>query len=89
MFVKCADIAVTISLPEEIERAEPGMNIDIKYKLDKPLNIGPGAKFTIREGNKTIAIGDVASVQEESLADLEDKKEAKDQKKKKQVKGKH
>lgn len=79
-------MAVNITLPEDVKEAVPGAKLNISYKLDKPLPIAKGTKFIIREAGKTVCIGDITSVTEDTQEDL--KQSAKEPKKKKPGKSK-
>jgi elongation factor Tu len=61
-FVRTADMACAITLPETIQMAMPGDNLSIEMNLDKPLAIEKGHRFALREGGRTVASGVVTEV---------------------------
>ena len=61
-FVRTADMACAVTLPENIQMAMPGDNLSIEMNLDKPLAIEKGHRFALREGGRTVASGVVTEV---------------------------
>jgi elongation factor Tu len=61
-FVRTADMACAVTLPETIQMAMPGDNLSIEMNLDKPLAIEKGHRFALREGGRTVASGVVTEV---------------------------
>ena len=56
-YIRTADVSCTLTLPEGKEMAMPGDTLPITVKLDRPLALTPGLRFTLREGGKTVASG--------------------------------
>mmetsp|Transcript_17979 Transcript_17979/g.15701 ORF Transcript_17979/g.15701 Transcript_17979/m.15701 type:complete len:322 (+) Transcript_17979:409-1374(+) len=56
-FIRTADVAAEITLPEGVKMGLPGDNLDIKLKLSFPLPVENGLRFALREGGRTIAAG--------------------------------
>ena len=56
-FIRTADVAVDVTLPEDMQMAMPGDNISVHMKLNYPLPIIDGQRFALREGGKTVAAG--------------------------------
>ncbi len=73
-------MAVNVAFPEDVEMVSPGDKLKISYKLEKPLPIEKGMNFILREGGKTVAVGEITNVPGDSEADMRGDK---DQKKKK------
>jgi len=61
-FVRTADVAADISLPESVKMAMPGDNLMVKMKLSFPLAISQGLRFALREGGKTVASGVISTI---------------------------
>jgi len=68
-FIRTADVATDISLPESVKMAMPGDNLVVKMKLDVPLAINQGLRFALREGGKTVASGVIANILPDEDAD--------------------
>ena len=71
-FVRTADSAATLTLPEGKEMAMPGDNLTCRIKLDKSLPIEEGTRFALREGGKTVAAGVVVEVVPDPKEDIEE-----------------
>jgi elongation factor Tu len=56
-FIRTADIACVLTLPESKEMAMPGDSIKLKVRLEKPMPVSTGLRFTLREGGLTVASG--------------------------------
>jgi elongation factor Tu len=56
-FIRTADTAVDVTLPEGTEMAMPGDNLTVGMKLNYPLPVVIGQRFAIREGGRTVAAG--------------------------------
>jgi elongation factor Tu len=70
-FIRTADIAITIQLPEGREMAVGGDYFPAKCKLHSPLLLEVGQKFAMREGGKTIAVGVVTKLLPDEPGDVE------------------
>jgi elongation factor Tu len=46
-----------IKLPEGVEMAMPGDNLEITVELIQPVAMEEGVKFAIREGGRTVGAG--------------------------------
>lgn len=55
-----AEIQGSCELPEGIEKARPGDNLQLRVTLDTAVALEDGLRFTMREGGKTTGIGAVA-----------------------------
>lgn len=62
MFVRTADVAAQINLPDAKKMVMPGDNIVTRLKLNFPLPLEVGQRFALREGQKTIAAGVIAKL---------------------------
>ena len=71
-YVRTADSAGTVTLPEGKEMAMPGDNLTCRIKLDKSLPIEEGTRFALREGGKTVAAGVVVEVVPDPKEDIEE-----------------
>jgi len=74
-FIRTADTAVDVTLPEELQMAMPGDNITVNLKLAYPLPIVKGQRFALREGGKTVAAGVITKLLEDSDADIKEEEE--------------
>lgn len=71
-FIRTADVAADINLPESVKMGMPGDNLLVQLKLSFPLALSQGLRFALREGGKTIASGVITNILKE-----EEKKEGK------------
>ena len=71
-FVRTADLACNITLPEKVQMGMPGDNLTVNLKLDRPLCMDVGQRFALREGGKTVASGVVAEVVPDSEEDMKE-----------------
>jgi len=71
-FVRTADLACQIKLPEKMKMALPGDNVTVELKLDRPLAMEAGLRFALREGGKTVASGVIAEVIPDSEEDMKE-----------------
>jgi elongation factor Tu len=71
-FIRTADAAVDITLPDDVSMALPGDNITVGMKLHYPLPILVGQRFAFREGGKTVAAGVITKLLEDSEADIKE-----------------
>jgi len=74
-FIRTADCAVDVTLPENVEMAMPGDNLTIGMKLNYPLPILTGQRFAVREGGRTVAAGVITKLLEDSAADIKEEEE--------------
>ena len=74
-FIRTADVAVDINLPEEVQMGMPGDNLTVNMKLNYPLPIYKGQRFALREGGKTVAAGVITNLGEDSEADIKEEEE--------------
>jgi elongation factor Tu len=62
--VRTTDVTGRIALPEGFEMVLPGDHARIEVELDKPIALGAGDRFAVREGGRTIGSGRVVEVME-------------------------
>ncbi len=62
VFFRTADMTASIKLPEGLAIVMPGDNVSCTLTLLHPLAIEKGARFTMREGGKTIGTGIIAEL---------------------------
>ena len=74
-FIRTADTAVDLTLPEGMAMAMPGDNLTATMKLNYPLPIVMGQRFALREGGKTVAAGVITKLLEDSEADIKEEEE--------------
>lgn len=74
-FIRTADCAVDVTLPEGTEMAMPGDNITAQMKLHYPLPILVGQRFAVREGGRTVAAGVISELLEDSPEDVKEEEE--------------
>jgi elongation factor Tu len=74
-FMRTADAAVDITLPEGLQMAMPGDSFQCNMKLNYPLPIQEKLRFALREGGKTVAAGVVTKLLEDSEADIKEEEE--------------
>lgn len=74
-FLRTADVAVDVTLPDKMEMAMPGDSFECKMKLNYPLPIAEKLRFALREGGKTVAAGVITKVLEDSEADIKEEEE--------------
>ncbi|CAD8201607.1 unnamed protein product [Paramecium octaurelia] len=87
MFVRTADVAVTLQLPENIKVGMPGDNFTCKLNLSYNLPLYQGQRFALREGGKTVAAGVISKILPDEVAptskkQILDKQEAAEKKQK-------
>ena len=61
-FFRTADITGNVSLPDGVEMAMPGDNLEVNVELIYPTAMIPGMTFTIREGGRTVGAGRITTV---------------------------
>lgn len=71
-FVRTADMACALTLPEKVQMAMPGDNLSVSLKLDRPLAIDKGNRFALREGGRTVASGVITEVVPDTGDDLKE-----------------
>ena len=74
-FLRTADVAVDVTLPDNMTLAMPGDNFACSLKLSYPLPVQEGLKFALREGGKTVAAGVVTKLKEDTEADFKEEEE--------------
>jgi len=74
-FIRTADTAVDVTLPDNVEMAMPGDNLTANFKLNYPLPIVEGQRFAIREGGRTVAAGMITGLGEDSAEDIKEEEE--------------
>lgn len=74
-FIRTADTAVDVTLPDDVQMAMPGDNLTLKMKLNYPLPILVGQRFAVREGGRTVAAGVITQLGEDSQADIQEEEE--------------
>ncbi len=63
-YVRTTDVTGTINLPEGMEMAMPGDNVQMDIELIYPIAIEAGLRFAIREGGRTVGAGVVTKIVE-------------------------
>lgn len=61
-FLRTTDVTGTITLPEGIQMAMPGDNVDMTVELIYPVALEETQRFAIREGGKTVGAGVITKV---------------------------
>ena len=61
-YFRTTDVTGTIELPEGVEMARPGDNVDITVELITPIAIDKNLRFAIREGGRTVGSGVVSDI---------------------------
>ncbi|MFC2018301.1 elongation factor Tu [Chloroflexota bacterium] len=56
-YIRTTDITGTIDLPEGVEMAMPGDNVNMTITLMTPMALEEGLRFAIREGGRTVGAG--------------------------------
>lgn len=75
-FIRTADIATAITLPDSVKMAMPGDNLKITMKFEFPFPCKPGERFAFREGGKTVAAGVITNLLPDTAQDLKDEENA-------------
>ena len=57
IFLRTADVAVDLVLPDNVKIGMPGDNLTIKVRVSVPMCIQEGLRFALRESGKTIGHG--------------------------------
>jgi elongation factor Tu len=63
-YIRTTDITGSIELPEGMEMAMPGDNVEMKIKLLYPVAMEEGLRFAIREGGRTVGAGTITKILE-------------------------
>jgi elongation factor Tu len=61
-FIRTADIAGDVYLPDTVKMCTPGDNVMIKMRLAFPIPMHNGLRFALREGGKTVAAGVITNI---------------------------
>ncbi len=62
-YFRTTDVTGVIALPEGVEMAMPGDNVDMSVELITPIAIEEGLRFAIREGGRTVGSGVVTKIE--------------------------
>lgn len=63
-FIRTTDITGTAELPEGVEMAMPGDNVNLLVNLIYPVALEEGVRFAIREGGRTVGAGVITEILE-------------------------
>ena len=63
-YIRTTDVTGEIGLPEGIEMAMPGDNVQMSVRLISPIALEEGLRFAIREGGRTVGAGAVTTILE-------------------------
>ena len=63
-FLRTTDVTGSIKLPEGMQMAMPGDNVDIEVELIYPVALEETQRFAIREGGRTVGAGVITAVME-------------------------
>jgi len=74
-FIRTADCAADVTLPDGVEMAMPGDNLAVDMKLHFPLPILVGQRFAVREGGRTVAAGVVTKLGKDTAEDVTEEEE--------------
>lgn len=74
-FVRTADLAAAITLPENVKMAMPGDNLKINLKFEFPYPVKAGERFALREGGKTVAAGVFTKLLPDTAEDIKEEEE--------------
>jgi len=61
-FLRTTDVTGNIALPEGVQMAMPGDNVDMSVELIYPIALEEGQRFAVREGGKTVGAGVITKV---------------------------
>ena len=61
-YLRTTDVTGAITLPEGVEMAMPGDNVNITVELIYPVALDDGLRFAIREGGRTVGAGVVTKI---------------------------
>jgi len=61
-YFRTTDITGTVTLPEDKQMVMPGDNVTITVELIHPVAMTQGLRFSIREGGRTVASGQISEI---------------------------
>ncbi len=61
-YFRTTDITGTVTLPEDKQMVMPGDNVTITVELIHPIAMTQGLRFSIREGGRTVASGQISEI---------------------------
>ena len=61
-YFRTTDVTGVVKLPDGVEMAMPGDNVDMSVELITPIAIEEGLRFAIREGGRTVGSGVVTKI---------------------------
>ncbi len=61
-YIRTTDVTGTVELPQGVEMAMPGDNVNVKIKLIYPVALENGVRFAIREGGRTVGAGTITKI---------------------------
>ena len=61
-YIRTMDITGQLNLPQGVEMALPGDNVQMNIKLITPVALEEGVRFAIREGGRTVASGVITKI---------------------------
>jgi elongation factor Tu len=61
-YFRTTDVTGTIKLPEGVEMAMPGDNVNIEVELFQPIAMEKQVRFAVREGGKTVGSGIITEI---------------------------
>ena len=61
-YIRTTDVTGEIGLPDGVEMAMPGDNVQMKVRLISPIALEEGLRFAIREGGRTVGAGAVSKI---------------------------
>ncbi len=61
-YLRTTDITGTVALSEGVQMVMPGDKADITVELIHPIAMDPGLRFSIREGGRTVASGQITDI---------------------------
>ena len=62
-YFRTTDVTGSVTLPEGVEMAMPGDNVELTIEMIQPIAMEEGVRFAIREGGRTVGAGVVTQVQ--------------------------
>lgn len=75
MFLRTADFAVKVTLPEAVKMVTPGDSVKLTFKLEFPISIKKGERFALRESGRTVAAGVITEVLPDTAEDIKEEEE--------------
>lgn len=61
-YFRTTDVTGMVTLPSDKQMVMPGENTEITVELIRPIAIDKGLRFSIREGGRTVASGQVTGI---------------------------